>query len=256
MPLPNFLVLGTAKAGTASLFRYLRSHPQVFMSRFKEPRFFAFQDEVMAVAGPSDERLQQESFTHLEDYQALFEGVSGELATGESSCVYLYSPSAPACIKRWIPEAKLIAILRHPVDRAWSAFQAHRQQEIEPLEDFEEAVRAEPRRIQDGWSFVWHYMQRGFYAAQLQRYFDLFDSEQIRVFLYEDWARDNALVLREIFAFLGCDPSFVPDLGQRRNVIGIPTPMDVRARLIPHFQTDIRRLQDLLRRDLSTWLVP
>ena len=222
MTMPNFLIIGTSRAGTTALYHYLKQHPQIYMSPIKEPRFFAFEGEKLEFGGPGDERLKCEIITHINDYCALFQMVSKETAIGEASPVYLYSPKAPERIWHYIPETKLIAILRNPVDRAYSSFLAEIRDGREPLNDFSQALQEEATRIRSDWSFVWHYKQRGFYYAQLRRYFDKFDRDQIRVYLYDDWKVNNIRILQDIFHFLNVDDRFVPDVSIKHNVSSIP----------------------------------
>lgn len=134
MTLPNFLIIGAAKAGTTSLYHYLAQHPQIYMSPIKEPNFFALEERCVDFRGPGDHLyIKQFSVTELERYRSLFQGVTHEQAVGEASPLYLYSPVAPARSHRYVPEMKLIAILRHPVDRAYSAFLHLLRDEREPI---------------------------------------------------------------------------------------------------------------------------
>ncbi len=220
--MPNFLIIGTSKAGTTALYLYLKQHPQIYMSSIKEPRFFAFEGEKLDFKGPADESLKQGIVTNIKDYCALFQGVSRERAVGEVSPVYLYSTKAPERIRHYIPDVKLIAVLRNPIERAYSNFLAKVRDGSEPLTDFAQVLQEEETRIRNNWSYTWHYRQRGFYYAQLRRYFNKFDREQIRVYLYEDWKASNIMILQEIFHFLNVDDTFVPDISVRPNVSGIP----------------------------------
>jgi len=222
MTMPNFLVIGAAKSGTTSLYHYLKQHPQIYMSPIKEPKFFAYEGMVVDFCGPRDENLNLGTITAVEAYRALFQDVSNELAIGEASPIYIYNSRAPGRIKHYIPRVKLIAILRNPAERAYSSFTGLLRDGREPLPDFAEALRQEKTRISNNWSFFWHYKQRGFYYVQLKRYFDLFNREQIKIYLYEDF-RDNPLgILKDIFRFLDVDDNFVPDLSLRYNVSGTP----------------------------------
>ena len=167
--LPNFLIIGAAKAGTTSLYRYLEQHPEVYMSPVKEPKFFALGGERLDYRGPGDEaRMRGASVTSLEDYRELFRGVSTETAVGEASTLYLYSERAAARIKHHVPDVKLIAVLRNPVDRAYSDFLHLVRDGIEPLTDFPQALEAEESRIRSRWAPMWHYRRRGFYHPQLK----------------------------------------------------------------------------------------
>ena len=221
MTMPNFLVIGAAKAGTTSLYSYLKEHPQIYMSPHKEPRFFALEEETIDFRGPGD--LTRFRFvTDIESYRALFEGVSNEVAIGEASPWYLYVPKAPERIRHHIPNVKLIAILREPVERAYSNFLHAVSEGLEPLTDFTEAMEAEAERIRNNWSYRWHYKQKGFYSVQLKRYFEIFDRDQIRLYLYDDFITNPISLMQDIFLFLGVDSTFVPDISQKHNVSRIP----------------------------------
>jgi hypothetical protein len=222
MTLPNFLVIGAHKAGTTSLYHYLKQHPEIYMSPLKEPRFFSFEGEEPDFRGPLPEVPGRPLVvTDLEAYRALFAGVSSEKAIGEVSPGYLYREKAPGRIRHYIPEAKLIAILRNPVERAYSHFLMVRKNDREPLTDFARALEAEEERIKDNW-WIGHYKSMGFYHEQLTRYYELFDREQIRVYLYEDFDKDPVAVTQSIFRFLEVNDSFVPDTSRRFNVSGVP----------------------------------
>ena len=225
--LPNFLIIGAMKAGTTSLCQYLNQHPQVYMSPIKEPNFFALEGSSLDFSGAEGKEkiqrwLEREFVTNIEEYRALFRRVSSEKAVGEASPMYLYNPVAPSRIKHYIPEAKVIAILRNPVERAYSAFVYMRRDGREPLSVFSEALQAEENRIANNWEWIWHYKNVGFYYSQLKRYFDMFDQDQIKVYLYEDLKADPLHVVEDIFRYLGVDDSFNPDTSSKHNISGVP----------------------------------
>lgn len=223
MQMPNFLIIGAAKSGTTALYNHLEQHPDIFMSENKEPFFFAMEGQPIDFRGPGDQiRLEQTICNNLKDYQQLFAKVTTEKAIGEASTIYLYNPNAAHRIKHYIPEAKLIAILRNPADRAYSSFMHLLRDNREPYSDFEQALADEPRRIQEKWEPLWHYRQCGFYYESLKRYYDLFPAEQIHVYLYEDLNRDAVGLAKSLFEFLGVDPQFTPDTSIRYNVSGVP----------------------------------
>ncbi len=151
MTLPNFLVIGATKSGTTSLYTYLKQHPEVYMP-MKEPNFFALEGrEPPFFRGPEGwKEPSQKRITDLEGYRTLFAGASGEKAMGEVSPLYLYAPQAAYRIRRYVPEAKLVAILRNPVERAYSAYMHLVREDREPL-GFAEALKEEERRIQSNW---------------------------------------------------------------------------------------------------------
>jgi len=179
--MPNFLIIGAMKSGTTSLYHYLKQHPQIYMSPVKEPKFFALEGEPFYSDSRGSGGLARiKGIRELKSYQEQFEGVSHEIAIGEASPLYIYVPKAVERIKYYIPEAKLIAILRHPVDRAYSHFLHWIQRGLEPLDsNFESVIREEEIRISQDWSPNWHYKQRGSYYQQLKRYYENFNREQI-----------------------------------------------------------------------------
>jgi hypothetical protein len=210
MTMPNFLIVGAMKSGTTALYYYLEQHPDVYMSPVKEPNFFSQGPENAAGA-----------VTHIGAYRDLFGGVSGETAIGEASHSYLYEPRAAAEIKRFIPGAKLIAILRNPVDRAYSHFLHMVRNGTEPLDDFAQALQEDEVRVHSERTFQ-DYIGRGLYYNQLKRYFGTFPREQVRVYLYEDLSGAPISTVQDAFRFLEVDDSFVPDVSLQRNVSGYP----------------------------------
>jgi hypothetical protein len=219
--LPNFLIIGAAKCGTTALYSYLQQHPDVFLSPSKEPQFFAFEGETLRFRGPGV-TINETAITRLDDYRALFADVRGESAIGEASALYLYVEKAADRIRRHLPEVRLIAILRNPVDRAYSSFMHLRREGREPITDFRAALAAESGRIRDDWGFLWRYRDMGRYHEKLRRYYDRFPREQIQVLLYDDFRADAPAAVRSVFRFLGVDEGFLPDTSLEHNVSGIP----------------------------------
>ena len=208
MTLPNFLIIGAPKAGTTSLYFYLQQHPEIYMSPVKEPRFFV--PEFYACTfkhSPKDRAMR------LEEYCQLFEGVSREVAIGEASTDYLLFPDAADRIKSHLPQVKLVAILRDPAERAFSAYSYNLRDGMERV-TFEQALQDEERRIREQWLPGRAYFQAGLYYAQLRRYYDRFDREQIKILLHDDLASDAAAVCRDLFGFLGVNDDFRPDLAK------------------------------------------
>ena len=224
MTMPNFLIIGAQKSGTTSLYHYLKQHPQVYMSPIKEPKFLALEGEEFYPERQGEGGLARiQGIRDLSAYQQQFAGVTDEIAIGEASPLYIYVPKAVERIKHYIPQTKLIAILRHPVDRAYSNYLHWVQRGIESLDnDFEYVLEQEPIRIDLDWSPLYHYRQRGFYYQQLKRYFDNFERSQIRVYLYDDFRQNHLKVVQDIFRFLEVDEDFIPDSSQTYNVSQIP----------------------------------
>ncbi|MCL6632469.1 MAG: sulfotransferase [Alicyclobacillus herbarius] len=217
---PNFFIIGAPKAGTSSLYQYLRQHPQVYMSPIKEPHFFCSHHFPALFTGPGDEEFSRAAIRHPDAYRALFQTATGQSAAGEASVFYLYYPDTPERIRAWNPKAKVIAILRHPVDRAFSAYMHLVRDGWETL-SFEEALQVEEDRIRSGYRPLWWYRQLGLYSDAIARYQRVFPPEQMQVFLYEDFANPNKVV-QEVLRFLGLNTEVPIDTTIRHNTSGVP----------------------------------
>jgi hypothetical protein len=225
MSLPTFLIIGAAKAGTNALYHDLRQHPQIYMSPWKEPKFFAFESEAdlgFRAANGKEAPVNASIILDQAEYEKLFDDASDEeVARGEASTHYLYVEKSPARIKALIPDAKLIAVLRNPVDRAFSSYQHLVRDDLEPL-DFGAALDAEPERIAQHYAYLYRYTDMGFYSEQLDRYEKTFPESQLCVLLYDDLRSDPEGTCRRIFSFLGVDEDFVPDMSGEYNRSGVP----------------------------------
>jgi hypothetical protein len=227
MRLPDFIVIGAAKSGTVSLYHYLKQHPQIYMCSRNEPNYWALDQADFAkwFQGPGDqEAIEQYYIRHRADYAALFTSALPDQLIGESSPVYLYSANAAQQIHKNIPHVRLLVILRNPVDRAYSHYQHFYRAGIEPLPDFKKAVAAEEARIAQGWGPIpmWHYVNMGFYAQQLQYYYQFFDPAQVFVCLYEDFQMDPVALSQKLFTFIGVNNTFTPDVRVQHNIGGHP----------------------------------
>lgn len=220
--LPNFLVIGAAKSGTTALYHYLAQHPEVFLCPIKETNFFALKNKELSFNGPGDDKgIHRRTITQIDDYYNQFISVRNEKAIGEICPSYLYFADAPHNIKVHIPKAKIIAILREPVARAFSAW-VHLTRDGREYLSFEEALADEPRRIRERWAEIWHYKEESKYYNQLKRYYDSFPNENIKVVLYEDFKKSPMKVYAEICSFIGVDSSFSPNMSAKHNTGGIP----------------------------------
>jgi hypothetical protein len=243
--LPDFLVLGAAKSGTTSLYRYLGTHPEIYMSPIKEPRYFAFPETRPVLIGSRGVHRKRDPIIiwKIEDYCRLFEGRTSETVAGEISPPYLYCECSPGAIQKMIPHAKLIAILRDPSDRAFSQYCNNRRNGREPLRNFAAALAAEDKRIAAGWLYIYHYRTRGYYVRQLKRYLELFPREQILVLIYDDMVADCNGLLAKICTFLGVDAAHRFDTTERHNVnSGIP-----RSLFLNRFLHSVGPMKQLLR---------
>lgn len=222
--LPNTFIIGAAKSGTTSLYNYLCQHPEVFMSPVKEPRFFAYADDPPEMVGPGDEASNEAAgavYT-LDAYRELFEEVTTESIVGEASPVYLYDENAPRLLHEHCPEATLIAVLRNPIERAYSHYLHLFESGREPLDDFDAALDAEDDRVEAGWEWSWHYKRMGLYGEQLSRYLEYFDREQLKVYRFKPLKEDAVRFAQTVFRTLNIDASFVPNTGIRHRATGVP----------------------------------
>jgi hypothetical protein len=224
---PTFLVIGAAKSGTTALHEFLQRHPEVCLPRTKETNFFAFEGRKVDFRGPGDQVTLAHSplvrtVSTLQEYADAFDVKAVHRAIGEVCPLYLYSPEAPVNIRDHAPSARLIAMLRHPVDRAYSAFQMLVEHGREPLRDFREALEREPERMAANWEHAWHYASMSRYSEQLRRYYDRFDRSQILVLRYDEFEKRPDDTLRSIFEFIGVDSNVEIDTASRYNTSGIP----------------------------------
>ena len=208
---PNFFLVGAPKCGTTSMDQYLRQHPGVFIPERKEIHYFG-SDLTYTCVRPD-----------LNDYLKYFRGVSDETAIGESSVFYMLSNRAAAEIADFAPEARIIAMLRNPVDVMYAMHSENLFNGNEDVEDFEEALALEDERRQGRHLPDYYFnLESLFYrdvvkfAAQLERYLERFPRERIHVILFPDLKEDTPGTYRETCRFLEVDDGFAPDF-QRAN---------------------------------------
>ena len=219
--MPQFLLIGAARAGTTAIYSYLRQCPDIFMPRLKEPNFFAFEGQTLACRGPGADYINN-SVTRLAEYRDLFATSPPGAVLGEASPLYLFADQAAARIRHHAPEARLVVVLRNPVDQAFSHFMYATKQRIEPLTDFVAALAAEDQRMADGWQPLFGYSRFPRYAEQLARYLALFPRDQILIRLYEEFERDPATLMQDILGHIGVTSGFRPDMAVKHNAGGVP----------------------------------
>jgi hypothetical protein len=221
--LPDFFVAGVPKAGTTALHAALARHPALFMSAVKEPKFFMTDGPPPAQGGPGDVKTYREHVWRRADYEALFAPAAAGLLRGESTPFYLYSTDAQRRIRAQIPGAKLIAVLRDPVERAHSNWTHLWSAGLDPVGDFVQACAEEERRIAAGWAEFWHYTALGRYGEQLKHLYELFPRDQVLLFRYRSLIDNPAESLDRICAFLGVPQGLVTEM-PRENVTAHPDP--------------------------------
>ena len=195
---PNFLIVGTARAGTTSLHEFLGNHPDILMPLQKEPCFFTYVDEQ-----PEFKEARHRYLTNPAEYLAMFEH-HNEAVMGESSTPYLYfHQKSIANIKRLVANAdemKILIVLRDPSERAYSQYMHNRRDLREPL-TFEEAIDAEKQRMADNWHFDFFYVDKGYYYQQVKDYIDNF--KHVKIVFYDTLEKQPEKLLSDIYQFLG-----------------------------------------------------
>jgi hypothetical protein len=221
MALPDFLVIGAPKAGTTALHAALAAHPALYLSAIKEPKFFLTDGPPPASGGPGDALTYREHVWQRDRYEALFDPAPPGTLRGESTPLYLYDRAALRRVRGLIPAAKLIVVLRDPVERAHSNWAHLWSAGLEPVGDFVQACAEEERRIAAGWAPFWHYTRLGRYGTQLDYAFSLFPRERILVIRYRLLVDEPAATIDRICAFLGAETGMVTDI-PRENVTSHP----------------------------------
>jgi hypothetical protein len=209
MALPNFLIVGFPKCGTTSLYNYLNQHPQIYMPLIKEPGFFT--------------RAWPHLVKTVEDYKALFADVTGEIAIGEASPMYIEDPEVPDRIIDILgADVKIIIMIRNPIDRAYSFWgHLHYHSMVEPL-SFEDALKAENDRHASEklkeeelyYPGIFMYYRGGLYSQKIQQYLDEFGKENVKVIIFEEFVRNLEDNIANVYKFLDVDANFMPSLNQ------------------------------------------
>ncbi len=202
----ELMIVGAQKAGTSSLVRYLGEHPKVCTHDTREMTYFVRDEE------------------YAGGYEGVFERYFGRLRDESTIIVaksagMMHWPEAIGRLHAHSPNMHVLALLRQPVDRAYSAYWYCRRVGLEDLRSFEEAIEAEPRRMREDPARWRHcaYVERGEYHRQLLSIYEIFDKSRVHVFFLEDLKRDPAELCERIFRLLGLDPDFTPDVNRKFN---------------------------------------
>lgn len=219
----NFLIVGTQKGGTSALASFLSQVPEVYMAPYKEVHYF------------DDEEKYGDGSDHA-GYHAFFSTYAGEPLVGEATPIYMYLPHVAPRIQAYNPAMKLIALVRDPVERAYSHYRMARRWHYERL-PFEAALAAEPLRLwrargRRDMDSAWRhhsYTDRGFYSGQLRHLLHHFPREQLLLLRSEDLSERHDETLRRVADFLGTPFSSLPPAA-RVHEGGETAPMSAGAR--------------------------
>jgi hypothetical protein len=227
------------------------SHPEIYLRPNKRPEPHFFFKSTEYAKG-------------IRYYEETWFPVEGQWhAIGEASTSYLFGSDVPARIARHLPDARLIAVLRNPIDRAFSNYWHSVRSGVETL-DFASAIEREDERAQtiEGTPLEevkpYSYVARGFYHAQIANFLEVIDRSRLVILTFEELCETPASLLKKVYRFLEVDPDIMPprlDLAENRSVPeGIKMDETLRVRLAKIYAEDISRLGTLLGRDFSVWL--
>lgn len=185
--IPDFFIVGAPRCGTTALYTYLSGHPEIFMSHIKEPDFFA------------DYLGKHRRVRTLPEYLDCFTGVQGKKRIGEASVSYLASQTSARVIKEFSPLARIIIMLRNPVDVMYSMYHLRRFSNLEDLPSFEAALDADARgrKVTE-----LTYRERAKFVTQVERYITVFGREKIHFIVYDDFKIDTRTVFQNTLRFL------------------------------------------------------
>lgn len=208
MSLPNFLLVGAGKSATRSLYNYMIQHPDVFMPKVKEPQFF--------VADEVKNRIQK-WVDNYDQYVKLFEGSDGKKAIGEASVMYLFFyKEAIKNIKKYLgTDVKIMMILRHPAERAYSAYNFVHVNNPDEKYSFEEALAMEEDRFANHSTLFMQYKSMGLYANAVKAYLENFPN--VHIMWYDEFRSNPEKVLKGVFEFLGVDSQVKIDYTRQWN---------------------------------------
>jgi len=262
--MPNFIIIGTMRGGTTSLYSYLTDHPQIGAAYMKEVHFF----DVYYHKGLSWYRSQFPSV--MQKYYAergQKQGQKGTFVTGEASPYYLFHPHAPRRIAKILPQVKLVVLLRNPVTRAYSHYSHEVAGGHESL-SFEEAIDREEERTgkeaeklaQDGRYVSFNhrhfsYLSRGIYVDQLKVWMDLFPREQFLILKSEDFYADPAAGLKQVLQFIDIPDAGLKEQKEEYEQLNTTKPLKMnpatRKRLAEYFEPHNARLYEYLGVDFG-----
>jgi len=214
-PLPDFLIIGAPKAGSTALHDALARHPQLYASPVKEPKYFltgGTPPDPAGHRGPGDAHSAREWIWRRSDYEQLFAAAPAGTLRFESTTFYLWSRASHARIARELPGVRLIAVVRDPVDRAFSNWTHLWADGLEPEPNFLRACLDEPRRAAAGWAPIWRYLELGRYGEQLDSLFRHVDPGRVRVVRYRNLVERPKETLDDLCAFLGVDTGVLDGL--------------------------------------------
>ncbi len=309
--LPDFIIVGAAKAGTTSLYQYLKQHPEIYFPPIKEVNFFCtdirpenFRAEYAKSVYLDVDDFISSGMKHevfhgfvktIDQYEKIFEPAGPKKILGELSNTYLYSETAAKKIYETLPGAKIIMVLRNPFDRAFSHYKMDYNNGL-VNGDFITELKNDMSKTERGWGISNLYFELGLYSKQVKRYYESFPRNQLLILFYDEWKKDQQIFFKTICSFIGADPDFRFDFSTRHNESKSRSPIilflkkqkklfgflsrllskkiksrlmklfssnkklpeitpEERKQVIELYRHDIVELSELLKTDLSHWLI-
>ncbi len=215
--IPNLFIVGAAKAGTTSLYHYLKSHKEVYFSPVKEPNYFSTDIKTAEFTSiykrnidvvpkdfydkKPDKNIQLSFIREKKKYESLFKWVNGESVVGECSTSYLYSKEAAENIFKFNPAAKIIIVLRNPAERTFSHYLMAVRYGFTRL-PFRKALEKDKSQYNKGWGKTELFLELSQYYEQVKRYLKIFPKGKVKIVLFDDFKNDTLKTLNEISDFL------------------------------------------------------
>tara|TARA_B100002003_G_scaffold210813_1_gene206864 strand:+ start:9299 stop:10234 length:936 start_codon:yes stop_codon:yes gene_type:complete len=223
----DFFLVGAMKAGTTTLFDSLLKHSKIYMPIEKEPFYYVWSTLEKDLFLPANNKKlvshkRWKIFDTKNKYQKLFDDCLEDQLCGEASTFYLPHERAAAAIKSENPNAKILIVLRNPVERAYSAYNFQVSFSLEPAVSFEAALDQELKGLRDNWLYGWRHIYCGLYYEQVKRYMDLFGEENVLVETQDDLRSNRQEVLDRCFDFLGVEKIAVTET-KNSNITFVPT---------------------------------
>ena len=210
---PDFIIIGAPKAGTTALHSALAQHPRSSRPRRRSRSTgSAATRHLRTGPGPGDAHSQQEWIWRRRDYDALFRPAAEHQVRGESTPFYLWSYPAHRRIAEHLPDVKLVAVVRDPIDRAYSNWMHLWSDGLEREPDFERAFASQQQRIDAGWAPFWRYQDLGLYGRQLEHLYQYVDPARVLVVRYKDIVEEPAATVDGVCRFLGIAESHVSSI--------------------------------------------
>jgi len=228
--LPDFLIVGAAKAGTTSLYEYLLQNRALFLSKIKEPNYFLFADNDREYFFPKLKRTEKLSSMNYiidtKDYIDIFKKAKDDQICGEASTIYLYkAEDTIKNIKKMYgkdyKKLKIIIILRNPLDRAWSHYMMHKTVNETEGFSFHKSIDKDviQKRLENKYFYGYDYINFGMYYKQVKEYMNTFSD--VKIILFDDFIKNKETVIQDVFSFLKVSNTAVKEI-KKKNVSGKP----------------------------------